>query len=491
MAGGRPPTTTKDDDEEPTRATGVLRLLALAALVVFAGLRWGWPIPIMIGGIVVMIFLHELGHFVTAKRAGMKVTEFFIGFGPRIWSFRRGETEYGLKVVPAGAYVRIVGMNNLDEADPADEPRTYRQQSFRQRLLVRVGGLDQPLPDPGLRAAGHRPGAGRRARAAASPRTSTPEAWQVGEVTPDSAAAAAGLKAGDEIVAVDGRSVKSLDSDLSDVLSTYEVGDTLQLTVERNGQERTLDATLQARPADVEGGRPGSPFLGVSSGGVYNDDPIGLVPGRSSRRPARWCGSPARASAPSAGFFSPNGLGDYADNVNNASADAQKQQRPQRHGGTAPRGAGQPAGVDRTAWSAWAPTCGRPAGSSCCSCCSSRSTCSSASSTWSRCLPLDGGHVAVAIYERIRRSRSGQRYHADVAKLLPLTYAVVMGLVLLGVTSFYLDIVNPSPERSKTRAPGRDPMDTRTVVLPAPQDPPDRRRRRAGRGRRPHHACSR
>lgn len=56
--------------------------------------------------------------------------------------------------------------------------------------------------------------------------------------------------------------------------------------------------------------------------------------------------------------------------------------------------------------------------------------------------PLDGGHAAVAIYERVR-SRGGHRYHADVAKLLPLTYAVVMGLVLLGVTSLYLDIVNP------------------------------------------------
>ena len=57
-------------------------------------------------------------------------------------------------------------------------------------------------------------------------------------------------------------------------------------------------------------------------------------------------------------------------------------------------------------------------------------------------LPFDGGHAVVAIYERIR-SRKGQRYHADVSKLLPVAYAVVMGLVILGVTSLYLDIVNP------------------------------------------------
>ena len=51
-------------------------------------------------GLVVMIFLHELGHYLVAKRAGMKVTEFFLGFGPRIWSFRRGETEYGAQAHP-------------------------------------------------------------------------------------------------------------------------------------------------------------------------------------------------------------------------------------------------------------------------------------------------------------------------------------------------------------------------------------------------------
>jgi membrane-associated protease RseP (regulator of RpoE activity) len=56
--------------------------------------------------------------------------------------------------------------------------------------------------------------------------------------------------------------------------------------------------------------------------------------------------------------------------------------------------------------------------------------------------PLDGGHAAVAIYERVR-SRAGRRYHADMAKLLPLTYAVIMGLLVLGVASLYLDIVNP------------------------------------------------
>ena len=91
----------------------------------------------MVIALLVMIFLHELGHYLTAKWAGMKVTEFFLGFGPRIWSFQRGETEYGLKAIPAGAYVRIIGMHNLDEVPPEDEPRTYQNQPYWRKMASR------------------------------------------------------------------------------------------------------------------------------------------------------------------------------------------------------------------------------------------------------------------------------------------------------------------------------------------------------------------
>ena len=86
--------------------------------------------------VIAMIMLHELGHFLTAKWAGMKVTEYFLGFGPRIWSVRRGETEYGVKALPLGGYVRIIGMHNLEEVDPADEARTYRQKPYWRRMSV-------------------------------------------------------------------------------------------------------------------------------------------------------------------------------------------------------------------------------------------------------------------------------------------------------------------------------------------------------------------
>ena len=87
-----------------------------------------------------IVMLHELGHFATAKWAGMKVTEYFVGFGPRLWSVRRGETEYGVKAIPAGGLREDPGFTNLEEIDPEDEPRTYRQQPFHKRIIVASAG---------------------------------------------------------------------------------------------------------------------------------------------------------------------------------------------------------------------------------------------------------------------------------------------------------------------------------------------------------------
>ena len=101
-----------------------LFIIGLVALAVFVP---GSRTPlIIITGIILLVMLHEFGHFLTAKRAGMKATEFFLGFGPRLWSFRRGETEYGVKALPIGGYVRIVGMSSLEDTS---NPRTSRARS--------------------------------------------------------------------------------------------------------------------------------------------------------------------------------------------------------------------------------------------------------------------------------------------------------------------------------------------------------------------------
>ena len=86
------------------------------------------------------VMLHEAGHFMTAKKFGMKVTQFFVGFGQTLWSRQRGETEYGVKAIPAGGFVKIIGMTELEDVDPADEPRSFRRQPGWQRIIVLAAG---------------------------------------------------------------------------------------------------------------------------------------------------------------------------------------------------------------------------------------------------------------------------------------------------------------------------------------------------------------
>src|ERR1017187_3094267 len=79
---------------------------------------------IFVVALLISVMLHEAGHFATAKAFGMKATQFFVGFGSTIWSTRRGETEYGIKALPLGGFVKITGMTTMDEIDPAEEPRS-------------------------------------------------------------------------------------------------------------------------------------------------------------------------------------------------------------------------------------------------------------------------------------------------------------------------------------------------------------------------------
>src|SRR5689334_24716086 len=92
-------------------------------------------------GILVSVLLHEAGHMVTAKAFKMKVTRYFVGFGPTLWSFRKGETEYGVKALPLGGFVKIVGMTPQDDdVAPADEPRAMWRQPLWKRTVVMSAG---------------------------------------------------------------------------------------------------------------------------------------------------------------------------------------------------------------------------------------------------------------------------------------------------------------------------------------------------------------
>ena len=170
------------------------RLGLLIAAIVGLGFWQGWSLVIVIMSILVMIFLHELGHFVMARRAGMKVTEFFIGFGPRIWSFRRGEVEYGIKAIPAGAYVRIIGMSDVDEVPVEDEGRTYRRGSYLQRLGVAVAGSTMHFLIALVLLVIVFAGFG----------VTSKTNWTSDAPTEGSAAALGGIRKGDKVVAIDG-----------------------------------------------------------------------------------------------------------------------------------------------------------------------------------------------------------------------------------------------------------------------------------------------
>ncbi len=247
--------------------TGATGLIALIALVLALGFAFGFSWVVVIATLVAIIFLHELGHYLTARAAGMKTTEFFLFFGPRIWSFRRGETVYGIKTVPLGAYVKIIGMTNLEEVDPADEPRTYREQPYWRRLSVAVAGSTMHfiLAFVALFAF----------LALYGDLVSQSDDWAIGEITENSAAARAELAPGDRLVAVNGLDTSDF-VELGDVLEPF-AGESVTLTVERDGQTFDTVTVIGERlteegAATIDGLLPGDVLLAVGDQPVFTYD---------------------------------------------------------------------------------------------------------------------------------------------------------------------------------------------------------------------------
>jgi membrane-associated protease RseP (regulator of RpoE activity) len=209
-----------------------------------------------IGGIVAIVFFvtaHEFGHFLAAKAVGIKATEFFFGFGPKLWSFRRGETEYGVKLLPLGGYVKVVGMNPMEEVDPADEGRTYREKPFWKKSIVVLAGVGMNFLIAFLILFGILVSQG-----IAQVTTNIDEVVPTfeGQPTP---AAEAGLLPGDRVVSVDGEPTPDW-TDVSSALATRP-GETVELIIERAGQPITITVDLASRVNPETGATVG--FLGV------------------------------------------------------------------------------------------------------------------------------------------------------------------------------------------------------------------------------------
>jgi membrane-associated protease RseP (regulator of RpoE activity) len=425
--------TGEPDDGRMTLGQWV-RLGFVGALLVWLTAATGVYGLAMVLGIVVMITLHELGHFVMAKRAGMKVTEFFLGFGPRIWSIHRGETEYGLKLIPAGAYVKIIGMHDIEEVEPGDEPRTYRQQPFWQRFGVAVAGSTMHFIIAIVLIGALLVGFGMPG----GDIVQKPSDWRVGTVSEDSPAEAAGLREGDDIVAVDGREVSTFDDVRNTVMP--QPGEDVVLTVARDGETFEVPVTLGRNPEDDSLG-----FLGVGHG-VRPVDELSVV----EAVPASFeqFGSVAVESLKGLGkFFTPDGITSYSRQVRDARDEptATEVSDPRANASDT-----EDPNENRLLSLLGVFRIGVDAGES-----------GGVASLFllfvfinvfiglfnlTPLLPFDGGHVAIAVYEKVQewRRREGRRYLADVGKLIPMTYAVVIVLGLIFVSSLYLDLVNPA-----------------------------------------------
>jgi membrane-associated protease RseP (regulator of RpoE activity) len=233
--------------------------------------------------IFISVCLHEAGHMATAKAFGMKVTEYFAGFGPKLWSFRRGETEYGLKGIPLGGYVKIVGMTPHDEdVAPEDEHRAMWRRPVWQRTIVLMAGsathlilavvaiwfmaVFSGLPNPDLPK-------GQLSQPAVVNVESCALASNDHEdcvaSDPTSPAAGAGFANGDQITAVNGTPVSTW-GDAINVIQALPAGQAATVTVQRGGAPVDLKVApvqVQRTPIDDQG-KPGAPrpvsAIGVS-----------------------------------------------------------------------------------------------------------------------------------------------------------------------------------------------------------------------------------
>ncbi len=414
-------TTQEREQRDITNWPALIVLAGFFAFIGYLGIAY----LAMVLGLVIMIFLHELGHYMTAKWSGMKSTQFFIGFGPTLFSRQRGEVEWGIKALPFGAFVRIVGMSNLDPFDPEDADKAYINKSYPRRMWVITAGSMMHFIQAAVILVFVVSIVGLRDAAIIDEALDdAPRPWTIGEIsqleTGETPSIEAGLAVGDRIVAIDGQP-------LSDFVSLAEYvrarpGEDVTLEIARGDEIFDTTTTLTEVPTD-DGGTIG--FLGVAA--LY--DRQTLSPGAAIGLGVD-VGSTAITFIPQR-FFSPETWANLGALVLEGPEDVsitsdEAAERPISLVG-AVRISGQVAEID------WALSLLFLA----------QINIFVGILNLIPLLPLDGGHAAIATYERIRSRKGIAPYRADIAKLLPLTYVVVAVFGFIGLTTVWLDIVRP------------------------------------------------
>jgi len=432
-------------------------------------------------GISVSIALHEVGHLLPAKKFGVKVTQYMVGFGPTIWSRKRGETEYGLKAVPLGGFIRMIGMfppkpgadpsilrgsstgrfsqlmdqareESMEQVQPGDEDRVFYKLSAPKKLVVMLGGPTMNLIIATVLLGGifMLYGVGELTGRVSSvsqcvqtvPANGTAPA-SCSPTDPQAPANVAGIRPGDRIVSLAGQPVNSWEDVRG--LVRPNGGKQIAVVVERDGKRLSLAATpiLTNVPRyDAQGSPVLGPdgkaltdrvgFMGFSPSAELVRQPITAVPGLIGTQVAATAGVVLKIPEKMTGIakaafgggvrdpslMSVVGVGRVAGEV----AD------------------GQLTGVtgSDSAYSKFVFLISLIA------------SLNIALFVFNMIplLPLDGGHAAGALWEGLKRQVARLRGrpnpgYVDVAKALPVAYAMSVALIGMSVLLIYADVVNP------------------------------------------------
>jgi membrane-associated protease RseP (regulator of RpoE activity) len=426
-------------------------------------------VVVFVVGLLVAIGLHEVGHMVPAKRFGVRVTQYMIGFGPTAWSRKIGDTEYGMKWIPLGGYIRMIGMFppapdgrlrdsttgpfrsmvdearavSLREVGPDDEGRVFYRKPWWQKVVIMTGGPFMNFVQAFILFAVVLMGFGvatltttvasvpecvltvAEAESRIDPATGELECLPTDPASP---AAEAGLQPGDEIVSVAG--VPANDWDTVSRTIRAHGDETVDVVVERDGQELTLSAALitSERPdLDDPETLVSVGYLGISPTEELVRQPITAVPAQM------W--DFTRNTAVAIISIPQRMVGVWQAAFGGGERDID--------GPIGIVGAGRIGGefVSSDAFATQEKVASMLA---------LLASLNMALGVFNLLplLPLDGGHIAGALYEAGRRGVARLLHrpdpgYFDVAKLLPVAYAVAVLVIGMSALLLYADIVNP------------------------------------------------